>query len=224
MNTITYTKIYDEPPFNKAEIMRYAGAKSDDMQISELADKCIDEIAGKSVYKVCYRNFDVRFCDGYIDLGFAQTDSKDLGKNLNGCESIILFAATVGLEADRMTVKYSKLSPVKALIFQAIGAERIESLCDIFNSEITEQMKKIGKFTRPRFSPGYEDLPLELQKNIFSALDCPRKIGLTLNESLLMSPSKSVTAIIGIGKQAGSCQTHACQACEKEDCAYRRAK
>ena len=53
-------------------------------------------------------------------------------------------------------------------------------------------------YTRPRFSPGYGDLPINMQKDIFAALDCPRKIGLSLNESLLMSPSKSVTAIIGV--------------------------
>ena len=51
-----------------------------------------------------------------------------------------------------------------------------------------------------RFSAGYGDVPLELQRDIFALLDCPRRIGLTLNESLLMSPSKSVTAIVGISR------------------------
>ena len=73
---------------------------------------------------------------------------------------------------------------------------------------------------RPRFSPGYGDLPLELQKDVFRVLDCPRKIGLSLNESLLMSPSKSVTAIIGIGKGDVEAENK-CSACEKTDCAYR---
>jgi cobalamin-dependent methionine synthase I len=51
---------------------------------------------------------------------------------------------------------------------------------------------------RPRFSPGYGDLPLELQTNLFKVLDCQHFIGLTLNDSMLMSPSKSVTAIVGL--------------------------
>ena len=54
-------------------------------------------------------------------------------------------------------------------------------------------------FFKPRFSPGYGDLSLEVQKEIFSLLDCPRKIGVSLGDSLLMTPSKSVTAIIGYG-------------------------
>lgn len=58
--------------------------------------------------------------------------------------------------------------------------------------------KELDVRLKPRFSAGYGDLPLEVQKDIFRVLDCPRKIGLTLNDSLLMSPTKSVTAIVGI--------------------------
>ena len=79
-------------------------------------------------------------------------------------------------------------------MFDALATERIEALCDVFCEDIE---KEYGK-TRPRFSAGYGDLPLELQREIFSVLDCPKSIGLTLTDSLLMSPSKSVTAIVGI--------------------------
>ena len=111
--------------------------------------------------------------------------------------------------------RYTSLSPAKALFFQAIGAERIESLCDTFCAELKEN----GLQLRPRFSPGYGDLPLDLQKDLFRVLDCSRKIGLTLNESLLMSPSKSVTAIIGIGGRAE--EQNKCGTCQKTDCAYK---
>ena len=77
---------------------------------------------------------------------------------------------------------------------------------------------------RDRFSPGYGDLSLALQKDIFAVLDCPRKIGITLNESLLMSPSKSVTAIIGVCDEKPECadNENKCESCTKQDCAYRR--
>ena len=107
-------------------------------------------------------------------------------------------------------------------MLQAVGAERIEALCDLFNGEITEKKRAEGLYTRPRFSPGYGDLPLELQKDIFDVLDCPRQIGLTLNQSLLMSPSKSVTAIIGVGADGGCVHAAGCAACGKTDCTFRR--
>ena len=113
-----------------------------------------------------------------------------------GCDSVIIFAATVGIGIDRLVHKYSKLSPAKALIFQSIGTERIEALCDV----LTEDIKSLGKDIRNRFSAGYGDLPLETQKEIFKLLSPQKNIGLTLGDSLLMSPTKSVTAFIGIEK------------------------
>jgi 5-methyltetrahydrofolate--homocysteine methyltransferase len=61
----------------------------------------------------------------------------------------------------------------------------------------------LGESLRPRFSAGYGDLPLEYQKKIFDLLDPHTQIGLTLNDSYLMSPSKSVTALIGVEKIKG---------------------
>ena len=134
-------------------------------------------------------------------MGFAKVKSEDLAENLKECDSIILFAACIGLEVDRLISKYAILSPAKSVIFQAIGAERVESLCCLFNKEIKEQINLEKKDVRTRFSPGYGDLPLEFQKEVFKVLDCQRQIGVTLNKSLLMSPSKSVTAIIGITRR-----------------------
>ena len=155
--------------------------------------ECLDEISGKLTYKVCFIHLPLSVKGDNIDLSFAKVRSADLSKNLASCNSFVLFAATIGLECDRLISRYSKTSPLKSLMFQAIGAERVESLCNVFNSEIKEKYK-----TSPRFSPGYGDFPLSMQKDFFAVLEPSKRIGLCLNESLLMSPSKSVTAIIGI--------------------------
>ena len=177
---MVYTKTYDAPPVDRREIMRYAGVRGDAPEIEAILDECLKESEDKLTYKLCYGEFPVSFFDS--------VDSKDLKKHLEGCDKVILFAATVGIGIDRLISRYASISPTKSLLFQAIGAERIEALCDEFNSE----------FVGSRFSPGYGDLPLEFQKEIFKVLDCPKRIGLTLNESMLMSPTKSVTAIIGV--------------------------
>ena len=200
MTGVVYIKTYAAPLYDTKEVLRYAGAKNPTDEIVALMQECINEIGDSLTYKVCYAEYSVEACDEEINLTFAKTNSRDLKKNLKDCESIVLFAATVGLELDRLIAKYSRISPAKALMLQAIGTERIESLCNVFNKEIAEKVHLIGKCTKPRFSPGYGDLPLELQQCIFKVLDCPRKIGVSLNESLLMSPSKSVTAIIGIAQ------------------------
>lgn len=195
-----FVRSYPEPEIDRDEVLRYLGCgKSKPQDVAALIDKCVPMVMGKLSCKVCYRSFGISFEEDVIDLGFAKTESRALRKNLTGCTEIILFAATVGIEMDRLIAKYSSISQPEAVCLQAIGAERIEALCDVFNDEIKKYYEEKGLSSRPRFSPGYGDLPLSLQKDIFSVLDCSRKIGASLNESLLMSPSKSVTAIIGIG-------------------------
>ncbi|MBQ8249872.1 MAG: Vitamin B12 dependent methionine synthase activation subunit [Clostridia bacterium] len=193
-----YTKTYEAPPIDKGEILRYSGACGNVPEIDALTRECLAELDGVLTYKACFRIFDVSADGTMLDLGFTRTDSAALSKNLHGCDRIVVFAATVGIGLDRLIARYSRISPSKALVFQAIGAERIEALCDAFCAEVNELAREKGCSVRPRFSPGYGDLELSLQRDIFSVLDCSRKIGLTLNESLLMSPTKSVTAIIGI--------------------------
>ena len=187
-------KTYPAPAVRRREILRYAGVHGDAPELDVLISQCLEEIGDKLSYRVCRREFSVTRTEDGLDLGFAVTASKDLARTLEGCDRIVLFAATVGVEIDRRIARYAVTSPTKALLMQAIGAERVESLCDAFCRELAAT----GVQTRPRFSPGYGDLAPEMQKDIFAALDCPRRIGLTLNQSLLMSPTKSVTAIVGI--------------------------
>ncbi len=191
-----YVKNYSAPKINKKEILRYAGVKEDITEINSLIDECILELDGYLTYKVCYSEFPIKVEGDNIDLTFTSVKSKNLATNLKGCNYAVVFVATVGIGIDRLILKYSAISQTKALIFQAIGTERIESLCNLFSEEIANCYKAV----KPRFSAGYGDLPLQIQTDIFNALNCSKNIGVTLNDSLLMSPSKSVTAIIGVVK------------------------
>jgi cobalamin-dependent methionine synthase I len=129
-----------------------------------------------------------------VKLDFMTVKSHSLTVNLNKCKKVVVFAATLGIEVDRAIEKYSKILQSKASMYHAVGSALIESFCNYVNDAVTENVRKSTR----RFSPGYGDLPLECQKDILRALDAERKIGIILSDSLLMSPSKSVTAIIGI--------------------------
>ena len=194
MTTIVYKKSYSAPPIDRREALRYAGARGDSDELSALLDRCIEESEGILSYSLCYAEFPLTRVENSLDFGFAEVRSEKLSAHLEGCSRIIILAATVGIELDRLIAKYSRISPAKALLLQGLGAERIEALADNFCGDLVAD----GLVITPRFSAGYGDLSLELQRDIFRVLDCQRKIGLTLNESLLMSPTKSITAIIGI--------------------------
>lgn len=197
MNTIA-VRDYFLPDVDKSEVMRYLGAKAVNYETEILIDECIKEFGTGTKYKVCYLESDVRTGGNEVIFKDFSFSSCDLSKNLKNSRKAIIFAATLGINIDRYIMKYSKISPTKSVVFDALGTERIEALCDTFNREIAEKYEKVGVFCKPRFSAGYGDFPLEIQEKIINMLDCQRKIGLTLNNSYLMSPSKSVTAVIGL--------------------------
>ena len=86
-----------------------------------------------------------------------------------------------------------------------------------------KEAEEEGYFLRPRFSPGYGDFPLEFQRNIGDLLQMAKNIGITLTDSLLMMPSKSVTAVIGCSKTNSNCKEAGCEVCNKSaTCAFRR--
>jgi hypothetical protein len=195
MNHTVLTKTYNDLPFDKKEILRYSDCKDLSPEIEKLLNECIEEIKSKLSYKVCYCVLPVKATEKSIDFDAFRVNSEKLSLNLKNCERVIVFGATLGTEIDRLIMKHGKLSPTKALFFQSIGATQIEVLCDKFLEDIKKDLKVNLK---PRFSPGFGDLELTTQKDIFNVLDCPKNIGLTLNDSLIMSPSKSVTAFIGV--------------------------
>lgn len=217
MSQVIFVKTYEEPIFCEREILRYAGCKKADVGMEALLKECIEEAREKLTYKVCYIELPVIIEEHTCDFDVFRVQSEKLTRYLRGCDRAVVFAATVGVEMDRLIAKYSRLSPSKALFFQALGAERIEALCDRFCEDMATQF---GQKALSRFSPGYGDLPLSCQKDIFSVLDCERKIGLTLNDSLLMSPTKSVTAFVSTGGDDGP-HIHKCSACDMKNCAFR---
>ena len=182
------------PPVDRTEILRYARAGSGNAEISALLDGVLEEAAPTITYRAVYRVLPVAIAEGTVALGPLSFPSRSLADCLGNAKRVILVAATLGTGLDRLLLRYGRLSPARALLLQAFGTERIEALLDLLGTELT---KAYGALTR-RFSPGYGDLPLSLQRDILPLLDCERRLGITLGNSLLMSPSKSVTAVIGI--------------------------
>lgn len=208
MNSEIFVEKFNDFPVNRKELLRYAGCQgTDDEVLLRLADSVVDEVLTAKVlsYNVCYRQLPVSYMEeDEIDFDFIRMRSKDLTKCLGNCDEAIFLAATVGQGIDRIIRKYNSTDSARALFMQALGAERVETMLDYFCQNFSEvHEKNTGeriKGLRPRFSPGYGDLSLSVQPEFIRLMDASRKIGITINDSLLMSPSKSVTAIAGIIK------------------------
>lgn len=130
---------------------------------------------------------------GELDLGFGKFKSEDLCKNLKGCSEAFIFASTLGIGIDRFLQKLSLTSPSTLFIADGIASALAESVCDE-----TELQIKGNLLCNPRFSPGYGDLPLEIQPHILRILNAQKLLGVTIGKQLLMTPTKTITAIMGI--------------------------
>ena len=195
------------------EVARYLGYRKvagPDVDVSALMEKAAKEMQSVIKPQAVFEVFDldcrvkpdndtsVTFgLDPEVSFADVTLHSKDLGINLKDCSKVALVAATIGPQVDALIRRYSSTDSVYASILQATGAMYIEEVVDLLNAEIKKIAETQGLKTRPRYSPGYGDVPLDIQRDFFRLLPCTR-IGLTLMDTLIMAPEKSVTAFIGL--------------------------
>ena len=183
------------------EVARYLGYSrtvSPDQDVSGLMEKAADEMAAIMKPQAVFEVFDLTVgLESELSFADVSLHSRDLSRNLAGCSKVALLAATLGPQVDALIRRHSSTDPVYASILQATGPMYIEELVDLVNEEIKKIAASQGLKTKPRYSPGYGDVSLEVQKDFFRLLPCTR-IGLTLMDTLIMAPEKSVTAFVGL--------------------------
>lgn len=207
------------------EAIRYLGYGKhavDERTLALISDsfRNLEETAGR---KSIYRIFDFnQTADDEFTIGTSAIQSSSLSRNLKGCRKVILFGATLGAGVDRLITRASVTDMAGAVVLQACAAALLEEYCDRCQTEIGMEMEKEGLHLRPRFSPGYGDFDIRFQAPLIQMLDCAKTIGLTMTDSYMMTPTKSVTAVIGASDTAEKCHIKGCEVCEKKDCIYRR--
>lgn len=169
-------------------VYRYLGYKeAPSAEIQAIINEFIMLAEKEAHYSVCYCSVPVSASDDVITFdNFSPIVSHKLAANLNGAKKALLFCATCGVYFDRKIASVQH-RPSHAVIWDAIGTAAIEQLCDVFCNEM--------KTTSPRFSPGYGDLPLSFQSDMLQWLNASQLLGVGLTDSLLITPTKSVTAI-----------------------------
>lgn len=202
---------------DRKNALRYMGVKGEPSEeILKIAEEREQELCSVMTPRYLYKVFE-------IDDDNRVLAGDDVMRHLDGCNKYILLAATIGAAVDNLIRKYQATDVTSALVTDAEASAATEMLCDFATEEIA---KNVGGTLTSRFSPGYGDYPLEKQKDLLLALDAGRKIGLFAGDSYMLSPTKSVTAVIGIGKgeKCDDGSTHGkCRDCEFFDkCSVRR--
>ncbi len=209
---------------DKSEVLRYLGyrGKPADAKVLEEIQSCSKELEAASSPRCLSRSFPVLLEEDSVTIGGITIKSHDLQQHIDGCEQAVVFAATLGAQVDILLRRYSKIDMSRTVILQACAAALVESYCDDCCDLLAQDAKKQGLYLRPRYSPGYGDFPITHQTELLAILDCQKKIGLTVTDSFMLAPSKSVTAVIGLTKDQTSCHVAKCMDCKAINCPFRK--
>ncbi|MBR2953864.1 MAG: Vitamin B12 dependent methionine synthase activation subunit [Clostridia bacterium] len=187
--------------YDLQETARYMGYKhgaEPSEEICELVDEAYIELCKVIQPKYIYKEYDFTRTEDGIMVDGIEFKSKNLLTHIRNSTSIILFGATLGQGADALIRKYSIADIAMTAVAQAVAGSMVENLCDIACDEMKKEIK--GEH-RPRFSPGYGDFHISAQADFFKLLPMNKQLGISLSDGFMMTPTKTVTAFIGVIKE-----------------------
>ncbi len=220
---IKMSMVKEQIQFNKKEALRYYRANPEDAVAEAVIDAAYEKLKSELQPRYTVKRFGCRALSEKELLhpgpkpasGLASRNeaddvpslvlldngtvfrSKALARYVGEAKELFLFGATLGSRVDSALRRMALTSVAEAGAGQAVAAALIETYCDNCCAKLQKQLPE-GKHLKWRFSPGYADWPLEEQRILFPVLDCAHTIGLTLTESCMMAPVKSVTAVMAI--------------------------
>lgn len=214
----------------RAEALRYMGYKGGaqpDATIEGALARCFAALESAAAFADTQRAFPLALAGNAVELAGLCIQSESLAAHLEGCKEALLYAATLGAEVDRLMRRASSTHVGDAVVLQACAAALLEQLVDESLWAAAAPYAARQLFLRPRYSPGYGDFSLEHQRGILAVLDAGRRIGLGCTQHSMLTPTKSVTAIIGISPRgsncgAAGCSPAACESCGLAHCAYKK--
>lgn len=207
------------------EAVRYLGfgRREADEATVELVARSFEELERTASPRIVWRLFPLKIeGENCLDIGGMKVVSRSLGKNMKGCCQAVVLGATLGSGVDLLMRRQSLTDMAKAVVTQACAAAMLEEYLDEEQEKMGRELEREGKYLRPRFSPGYGDFSIQHQSQILAMLEAPKKIGLSMTDSSMLTPVKSVTAVIGVSASKEPCHRKGCEACGKKDCIYRR--
>ncbi|MBO5226932.1 MAG: methionine synthase [Ruminococcus sp.] len=208
---------------NRAETLRYMGFGEGipDSHFTERINAMEKELIKTAVPRFVWKSEPLVSDEDILSAGGIILAGNDIRAHLEGCTHVVFMAATLSIQTDMLISRTQTRNIGDAHILDALAGAGIEQICGKAEFLIKEQFPE--KYMTWRYSAGYGDFPIELQSELAAYLDAQRKIGLTVTETSLMIPKKSVTAVIGIADKPLPQKRSGCTSCNMRDiCNFRR--
>lgn len=168
-----------------------------DHELIQIIDNAFQRLEGFMTPRCIWREFKLIHFDGGIEIEGARIFSKDIARLTARADKCILIAATLGHEVDRQISLAQQKNMLEGLALDSAASVQVDEFLDEYIKNQIVPGLKAGEFLTSRFSPGYGDLKMEVTEEIISLLNASKQIGLSVTCSMMMSPIKSVTAVIG---------------------------
>lgn len=203
------------------EALRYLGVHSPADDLRPRLEAMLAQCRQEHALRWRWRHEPLCRVDGVLHAGAVPLPGASAERMLKTCSSAALLVCTLGPAFELQMQRLQKRSMADAVMMDALGSALVEEGCDAAEREIA--LRFPGLYLTDRFSPGYGDLPMNVQTALLDTLDAGRSVGVQLLPSLLMSPQKSVTAIIGLSEEPQSARIRGCAFCRMAaSCPLRR--
>ncbi len=183
-----------------ARYLGYRGSEPED-RVKELIAECLSAVKQSSDFRIVCDRFDVWTSVNSVHIGELVFESKTLSYHLKDCHQAVVLCATLGVEIDRLLHKLGISDIAKCAVLQAASSAYLEYKLDEYCNGVAQQERARGNLTHTRYSPGYGDLALECQREVLDILSAGKKIGVGTTDAFALTPTKTVTAIVGIYKE-----------------------
>jgi hypothetical protein len=211
------------------EVLRFQGYKKDrdipDATVLALFDEAL--ALGESLMepRFVYRSARVTGQGSeVIQAGGEELHIPEIGRLWGSLEAVGAGICTVGAAIeDRVRSLWDERELPLAMMLDSVGSAAVESLAEYVNDLLCQAAIPSSLKVTNRISPGYAGWDSAEQVGLFHL--CPGEpIGVTLNDSCVMTPGKSISILVGIGFEARVDHYFTqCRRCWMRDCAYRRA-
>jgi hypothetical protein len=211
------TQVLDDFPVELSlektlERLRLDEGRSRTLGVEDIFKTATGLIHTQAIYGEAYVN--KRSLDK-IEIDDVEFTSHVLAKNLEHIERVFPYLLTIGDSLEN-TARSSE-STVRRLVLETIGDLALGSGLEHLKRHISEQY---GLETTSNMGPGQLDWSVEQQKELFSLLGhVEDTMGVTLTESLMMVPRKSISGIIFPTEEAFI----SCRLCQRNRCPSRKA-
>jgi len=221
--------IFSDLKISVAQIERFMGYMEGESHepVAELTGKLLKEAESVCSISAEYRIYPVeKLNDAEKSIGISGlvfNVRKIIYSQIKKADSVAIFLCTAGSAIGNLSRKAMKDGDLlTGYIYDAIGSEVVESAVDLMQENLQQEMNSAGKKITNRYSPGYCGWDVVEQQKLFHLMP-GNFCGVTLNDSSLMNPEKSVSGFIGIGENV-KYNHYTCTICDMKDCIYRKQK